>query len=223
MRDLIIFTGAFGSGKTEISINYAINSAMKDEDVVLIDLDIANPYFRSRTKRKEMEREGVKVIAPEGGLSYVDIPIVIPQVRGYIENKDYKVIVDVGGEDIGAKVLGSLLPSISNRGYEFLFVVNTYRPFTTSPEEILAMGKEIEVASRLQFTGIVANPNLGRETEVEDILKGLKIIKEASDKMRVDIKFLVVPDLLFEDIRQVGLDFFIFPIKRYLKLPFLNY
>ncbi len=222
MEDLTIFTGAFGSGKTEIAINYAINFAKK-YDVALIDLDIVNPYFRSRTKREIMEKEGVKVIAPQGGLSYVDVPIVLPQVKGFIENRDFKVIVDVGGEKVGAKVLGSLKPAIETRDYEFLFVVNTYRPFTSNVDEILLMAKEIEGAARLRFTGVVANPNLGYETTKEDVLKGLEIIREASKKMGLPVKFLVVKDTILEEIEKENLEILIFSIKRYLTLPFLDY
>ncbi len=223
MKTLVIFTGAFGSGKTEIAINYAISLSQKEEGVALIDLDIVNPYFRSRTKRAEMETWGVKVVAPEGGLSYVDIPIVLPQVRGYIENRDYRVIVDVGGEKVGAKVLGSLKPSIESRDYEILFVVNTYRPFTSNLDEILAMANEIQLGARLRFTGLIANPNLGYETQVEDILTGFQTIREASIKMELPVKFLVVKEDLYNDIKEKVLDVSIFPIKRYLTLPFLNY
>ncbi len=222
MKDLTIFTGAFGSGKTEISINYAINFA-KEYNVALIDLDIVNPYFRSRTKREVMEERGVKVIAPEGGLSYVDVPIVLPQVKGFIENKDFKVVLDIGGEKVGAKVLGSLKPSVESRDYELLFVVNTYRPFTSSVDEILSMAKEIEGAARLRFTGVVANPNLGYETTREDILKGFEIIREASRKLGLPVKFLVVGDDFLKEIEKEDLGLSIFPIKRYLRLPFLDY
>ncbi len=222
MKELTIFTGAFGSGKTEISINFAIQLG-KGEKVALVDLDIVNSYFRSRTKREVMEEEGVTVVAPEGGLSYVDIPIVLPSVKGYIENREYKVVVDVGGEKVGAKVLGSLKPSIETRDYDFFFVVNTYRPFTSTEEEILAMAKEIEVASRLRFSGIIANPNLGHETKVEDILKGFETIREASFKMGLPVKFLVVKDSLYDDIIKKDLNVSVFPIKRYLSLPFLEY
>ncbi len=222
MKDLTVFTGAFGSGKTELSINYAISFA-KECNVALIDLDIVNSYFRSRTKREVMEKEGVRVVAPEGALGYVDIPIIIPQVKGFIENKDFKVVLDVGGEKIGAKVLGSLKPSIEVRDYDFLFVINTYRPFTSNVDEILLMAKEIEGAARLRFTGIVANPNLGHETTKEDILSGLKIIREASEKMGLPIKFLVVEEKSLEGVRKEHLEIPVFPMKRYLTLPFLDY
>ncbi len=222
MKEITVFTGAFGSGKTEISINYAISSS-KENSVVLIDLDIVNAYFRSRTKRELMEKEGVKVVAPEGGLSYVDVPIVLPSVKGFIENNEYKVVVDVGGEKVGAKVLGSLKPSIESREYDFLFVINTYRPFTSTVDEILGMAKEIEMASRLRFTGIVANPNLGSETKIEDVLKGFDIIREASYKLELPVKFLTIKDTLFEELKHQGLDVEIFPIRRYLSLPFLDY
>jgi len=222
MEDIIIFTGAFGSGKTEISINYAISLA-KTEKTVLLDLDIVNAYFRSRTKRDLMEKKGVKVIAPEGGLSYVDVPIILPAVRGYIENTLYKVVVDVGGEKVGAKVLGSLKPSIESRKYDFLFVVNTYRPFTSTVDEIIFMAKEIELGARLRFTGIIANPNLGYETKKEDILKGLDIIREASSKMRLPINFLVVKDSLADSIDEKDIGIPVFILKRYLTLPFTDY
>ena len=220
MNNISIFAGAFGSGKTEISINYAIELSLQKSNIAFVDLDIANPYFRSRTKRKEMEAYGVNVVAPKGGLEYVDIPIILPSVKGYIENRDYVLVMDIGGEDMGARVLGSLKPAIEARGYEFLLVINTFRPFTSDVNSILEMAESIRMAARLNFTGIIANPNLGEETKLKDIVEGLKIIEGVSKKMGLPIKFVVVLERLFDGTKKLNLNIPIFPLKRYLTLPF---
>lgn len=214
-----IFVGAFGSGKTEIAINYSIYCRKSHTKVAIVDLDIVNPYFRTREAKDALNLKRVKVISPEGKMAYADLPLISPEIKGLIQNFNYHLILDVGGDDVGSVVLGNFGNIIQNYDYEMLLVVNSYRPFTQSVPQIKQMAQEIENTSRLKISGIVSNPNLGRQTDKKIIKQGHILIRQAAQTLEVPVKFICIDERFSKKIRQENFEEPIFYIKRFMHLP----
>ena len=214
-----IFVGGFGSGKTEISINYSLFCKENHEQVAIVDLDIVNPYFRSREAKEALNQKGVKMISPEAKFAYADVPLISPEIKGLIQNPDYMVILDVGGDDVGSVVLGNFRDFIKDFSYEMFLVVNSYRPFTRNTFQIKQMIEEIEKSSRLKISGIISNPNLSIQTDENIIKKGHNLIKEAAKKLNIPIKFVCVDERFSETINQGHFKERVFYIKPFTKLP----
>jgi hypothetical protein len=194
---VILFTGRFGSGKTEAAISYAVSLAQslkpdmeRPDRVILIDLDIVTPYFRSRETAEAMRKEGVEVIAPSVVGQHLDTPALTPQILGAIEQRQRPAVLDVGGDRQGARALGQYAKAISQRGYTMHFVVNPYRPFTDTVEGLARSITEIEESARLQVTSLVSNPNLINETTAERIVEGHALIEEFSRQLGLPIAFI---------------------------------
>jgi len=214
-----IFVGSFGSGKTEIAINYSIYCRKSYSQVAIVDLDIVNPYFRTREAKNALNLKGVKVVAPEGKLTYADLPLISPEIKGLIQNSDYHLILDVGGDDVGTVVLGNFKSFIEGSDYEMLLVVNPYRPFTQSVPQIKQMAQEIENSSRLKIIGIISNPNLSRQTDEKIIKQGHILVKQASQKLNLPIKFICIDEQFSQKVKQEDFVEPIFYIKRFMRLP----
>ena len=192
-KRVVIFAGAYGSGKTEVAVNYAAGLASSQKQPVsIIDLDIINPYFRSREAALELEAQGVQVISPHGEMGFADLPIVLPEIRGAVEHSEGKVIIDVGGDDLGARVLSSLKDAFAPEGYEFLIVLNGRRPFTSDVAGSLKMIRAIEMSSRLQFTGTVSNTHLIGETTEDTVVEGYMLAKEVGRAAGIPVTFVSV-------------------------------
>ena len=170
MKRLTLFLGHYGSGKTNLAVNWALNMAADGKSVEIADLDIVNPYFRTKDSQKELEKAGVKVIALPFANSSVDLPSIPSQAYGLVEDKSRYGILDIGGDERGAYALGRFSPYIREENdYDMFYVVNFHRPLTRNAEDAYYCMKEIEVASGLAFTGIINNSNLGAETTLETI------------------------------------------------------
>jgi len=217
-KHIKIFVGGFGSGKTEIAINYSIYCRKSYTKVAIVDLDIVNPYFRTREVRDALNLKGVEVVAPEGKLTYSDVPLISPEIKGLIQNPDYCLILDVGGDDVGSVVLGNFRNFIQDFGYEMLLVVNSYRPFTEGVNQIKQMAQEIENRSRLKIHGIVSNPNLSGQTDEKIIKQGHTLIKQASQELNLPIKFICVDKRFSKKIRKENFVEPIFYVKRFMRL-----
>ena len=157
---IIIVAGHYGAGKTNVAVSLALKSA--ERGVAVIDLDTVNPYFRAADSASVLRAAGVRTIIPEYANSNVDIPTLPPDIAS-VFSSDELAIFDVGGDD-GASALGVYERDIRSAGYEMLYVTNMYRPLTATPEDAVAVMREIESYSRLNFTGIVNNSNIGAET-----------------------------------------------------------
>jgi len=214
-----IFVGGFGSGKTEIAINYSIYCRKSYTKVAIVDLDIVNPYFRTREERDALNFKGVEVVAPEGKLTYSDVPLISPEIKGLIQNPDYYLILDVGGDDTGTVVLSNFNYFLKDLDYEMLLVVNSYRPFTQSVPQIKQMAQGIENTSRLKISGIVSNSNLSRQTNEEIIKKGHILVKQAALELELPVKFICVDERFSKKIRKENFVEPIFYIKRFMHLP----
>ncbi|MFN2186476.1 MAG: hypothetical protein ACK2UU_21040 [Anaerolineae bacterium] len=204
--DTVIFTGRFGSGKSETAINYAISLGRRlprgegapgsdkgrPVGAVLIDLDIVTPYFRSRETADRLLKLGVRVVAPSVIGQHLDTPAITPQILGAIQQSDLPVVLDVGGDKQGARALGQFSTAISQGGYTMHFVVNPYRPFTDTLAGVRSSIAEIEASSRLQVSSLVSNPNLIGETTVEQILQGHAQIERYGQALGLPIAFVCV-------------------------------
>jgi len=177
---LYIIIGAFGSGKSEYAINLAYEMNQIEKNVVLVDLDIVNPYFRSRDVREQFEAIGIEVISPDKAFGHADVPMISPRIKGAIQNLEKTVILDVGGDPAGCRALGRFVAEIEERGYEMRLIINTRRPFTSSANEIVVMMKNLEFTSRLKVTELVSNTNLMEFTDENIVREGISIIDEAS-------------------------------------------
>ena len=180
MKRLNIITGHYGSGKTEFAINLAISAKKCYNRSVIADLDIVNPYFRTNDAAQMLKKHGVELIASDYASTNVDIPSLPAAVASAFDIPDRFVVLDVGGDDDGACVLGRYQPKIMQEPYEMFLVINTKRPLTATAKDILNLKEQIEYASRLSVTGLVNNTNLGYEASVDDLLEGQKIVEEVA-------------------------------------------
>lgn len=214
-----IITGHFGSGKTEISINLAIKEAKHFPKVALNDLDVINPYFRSRDVGEHLEKMGVELIAPKGILATADLPIVSPDIYRVLQDKSYRVIIDVGGDKDGATALGQYYHKLKDEDYELLFVINANRPYVSSVDGVINTIHQIETVSRLTVTGLINNTNLGcKETTVENLLQGGKIAEEVSGKLGIPFLYTTLSDKIC-DTQELEALTNINYIKRFMTLP----
>ncbi|SDC02355.1 MULTISPECIES: hypothetical protein [unclassified Candidatus Frackibacter] len=214
-----IFTGDYGSGKTEISINYALELAAKNDKVKLVDLDIVNPYFRSREAKEPLMEADVEVVAPAGKLVQADLPALPPQILGAIQDKNSKLIFDVGGEENGTIALGRFRQYLDEVETNVNFVINPNRPFTGDSAGVKEVINKIEKASRLKVDYLISNPNLGRETKVNDIIEGHKQLEEISEELGIPIKFLVISQEMIDRVNLEEFSVPVFTLKLFMKAP----
>lgn len=212
---LIIFFGMFGSGKTELAINAALKVKEKYKKVSLADIDTISPYFRSRDVKEQLQEKGIEVITPSERLMRADLPIIVPQVGGYIQNQAFKNILDAGGNDDGATVLGSLNNFIRNVSYAGLLVINKHRPFADDPEKIKKQIKSLTAKGRIRADYLVNNTNLADETDAQVVKNGEDYITELSEKTGIPVLCTVV-----EKGIEVETQYEKFIIKRFMKPHF---
>ena len=181
-KRITLFAGHYGSGKTNIAVNYALLLAREGKRAAIADLDIVNPYFRTKDSARELEEAGVALISPQFASSNVDLPALPAEAYRLVQDKDLYAVMDIGGDDRGAYALGRYVPYIREEGdYRMVFVANFSRPLTRTPEEALEVMREIEAACALPFTDIVNNTNLAHETTSETVLHGLGLTEQLSE------------------------------------------
>jgi hypothetical protein len=219
-KRVTLLVGHFGSGKTEIALNGALGLAAEGTGVTLVDLDVVKPYFRSRSGRQFLAEAGVAFVAPTGENIHADLPIIVPEIRNVLTRGDGKVLMDVGGDDTGARVLGSLSDVIPSDQTDCLLVLNFRRPFTRNPGEAVSMAREIEAVSRMKVGGIVSNTHLMGETTPEVVLEGYRMAVETGEQLGVPVTAVAVDgptrDLL--DPGAVPCDLFV--MTRIIRPPF---
>jgi hypothetical protein len=216
----LLFVGGYGSGKTEVAVNFASYLAKYGYlPLSIVDLDIVNPYFRSREAVMPLTVLGVKVISPAGEQGTADLPIIVPQVKGAVESDEQRVVLDVGGDDVGARVVSSLAGSFPADDYEMLMVLNKNRPFTSDLQSSVRMLKQIEAASRLRFTGLVSNTHLIDETTPETVLDGLKLAREVGRETGLEVRFVSAKEDVLKRIDPEDLDCPVLPLERFMLKP----
>lgn len=169
-KRITLFCGHYGSGKTNLAVNAAFALKARGADVAIADLDIVNPYFRTKDSEAELRAAGIDVISLPFANSSVDLPALPSEAYSLVQNRQRKAVLDIGGDDRGAYALGRYVPAIlEENDFDMLYVVNFYRPLTQTAEDALTVLREIEAACGLPFTGIVNNSNLGDETTLADV------------------------------------------------------
>ena len=222
LKGIVIVVGNYGSGKTEVSINLAVNRKRAGFDVRIADLDLVNPYFRTREARKPLAEVGIEVVVPAEKYLKADLPILSPVISGLIRRPSQLTLIDAGGNDVGATVLAALADSLREKSVHMLQVVNPYRPFTETIEGCLKIRDEIEKTSKMTINGIIGNANIIDETTIEDIYKGYDFVKLLSDKSRLPLKFITVPATLLAEIDTGRFSCPVLPIKRQLVPPWIK-
>ena len=200
MGNIVIFAGGFGSGKSEIALNHALQQGKVAADVILADLDLVNPYFASRDVRETLEAAGIRLIAPAGELSFGDVPSIPGEIIGLLR-QDNNMVIDVAGDEVGSLVLGYLSQYILARsGLEFFLVLNPYRPFAQDIHSVRLLIQQLERAASIDFTGIVSNPNLLVETTVELIRSGHEKVLGYGQELGLPVVCLTVTSEFYPDL-----------------------
>lgn len=216
-KRITLLCGHYGSGKTNVALNMAYNLKNQKSKVAIADLDIVNPYFRTKDSAKELEQKGITLISSEYAGTNVDIPAMPQQMYMLTDNKEISAVIDVGGDDRGALALGRIAPMvIEENDYEMLFVINCYRPLTRDAKSTLEVMAEIETAAKMKFTAIVNNSNLGNETTVEDVLDSVDYANEVSALTGLPIKCTTVSENIYNDIKEKLSN--VFPLKLQSKI-----
>ena len=192
-KRLTLFAGHYGSGKTNIAVNYAIHMKDSGLPVVIADLDIVNPYFRTKDSEKELKEKGIDLLCSPYAGSNLDIPSLPQEMYRAVQDKNTYAVMDIGGDDAGAVALGRFAPFIKEENnYEMIFVVNFFRPLTRTAAEAFEIMREVEAASHLKFTSIINNSNLGEDTTVDDILSTVSETQKLSEMSALPIKMTTV-------------------------------
>ncbi len=219
-RRVTIFVGNFGSGKTEIARNGALELAAAGSRVTLADLDVVKPYFRSRSARAILSNAGVDLLAPTGANVHADLPIIVPQIRSCLRDDHGRLILDVGGDDLGARVLGSLSDVIPFDDTDCLLVLNFRRPSTPDPERAAAMVREIEAVGRVPVSGLISNTHLMNETTPEVVLDGYRQALETARLVEAPLVAITVEEELTAVLEGEDLECPVVPLRRIVKPPF---
>ncbi|MGN0517332.1 MAG: hypothetical protein ACI4II_01245 [Acutalibacteraceae bacterium] len=201
MKRITLIMGHYGSGKTNIAVNMALDMRKKGLNTCIADLDIVNPYFRAKDSLKDFEEAGIRFICSDYANSNLDIPALPPDLYAITDDKSLYAVLDIGGDDRGALVLGRLVPSIlAEDNYDMLMVINKYRPLTRDAESALEVMREMEYACGMRFTGIINNSNLGAETTADDVLDSLKYAEEISRLTNLPIAYTTVEARLYDEL-----------------------
>ncbi len=201
-KRVTLFSGHYGSGKTNVALNYAIYLKEKGVDVEIYDMDIVNPYFRTLDGKYMLDAHDIPLVVSDYANSNVDVPAMNSGAYRMIHDKSKAAVVDVGGDDRGALALGRFEKALKEEGnYDMLLVINKYRFETQNANDTIEIMKEIEYACRIPFTGIVNDSNLGKETTKETVLKSLDFANEVSKKTGLPIKFTCVERKLYDELK----------------------
>lgn len=219
LRGVVVVVGNYGSGKTEVSINLAVHCREAGLHVRIADLDLINPYFRTREVARTLTRMGIQVVLPPEPYLQADLPILSPMIAGMIRDPNDLTVLDVGGDDAGATVLASLADAFENRPVHMLMVTNPFRPATSTVAGCLRISREIEEASRMAITGLVGNANLMEETAPEHIYGGYELVRAFSEARGLPVVFVTVERRLLPGIDLAQFPCPVLPIVRQLLPP----
>lgn len=205
-KRITLFAGHYGSGKTNVALNYAYNLKRNGYDTVIADIDTVNPYFRTKDSAQELKQAGIELIASEFAGSNVDLPALPAALYDIIFDSERFAVIDIGGDDRGAFALGRYTPEIlRENNYNMLMVINMYRPLTSTPEDTVEILREIEAASGIPFTGLVNNSNLGVSTDLEALTDSFEYAKQVSLLSGLPIYATTCPDTeVFSGIDDFG-------------------
>ena len=201
-KRVTLFSGHYGSGKTNVALNYAIYLKKQGVDVEIYDMDIVNPYFRTLDGKSMLDEYDIPLVVSDYANTNVDVPAMNSGAYRMIHDKSKAAVVDVGGDDRGALALGRFEQALKEEGnFDMLLVINKYRFETQNADDTIEIMKEIEYACKIPFTGIVNDSNLGKETTKETVLKSIEFANEVSKKTGLPIKFTCVEKGLYEELK----------------------
>ena len=202
-KRLVLFAGHYGSGKTNIAVNVAMDLKKEGKDVVIADLDIVNPYYRTKDSEAELEAAGIPLISSEYANSNVDVPALPQALYSLVDQKDRYGVMDIGGDDRGALALGRYAPAIlEENNYEMLLVINFYRPLTRDIAGMIEVMREIELAGGIPFTGIVNNSNLGRETTPQDVIATDAFARQMAEATGLPLRMTTVWETIADEVAE---------------------
>ncbi len=208
-KRLTILCGHYGSGKTNVAVNLAFSLREQHERVTVADLDIVNPYFRTKDSMREFEQRGIRLICSPYANSNVDIPALPQELYSVTDDKGQTVVLDIGGDDRGALALGRLAAQIKVEGdYAMLMVINRFRPLTPDAASTLEVMREIETACGIPFTGLINNSNLGEETTAADVLGSVTYANEVANATGLPLVMTTVKDDLYDALKEQIPDLF---------------
>lgn len=200
-KRLTLLCGHYGSGKTNVAVNMAFDLKNQYDNVAVADLDIVNPYFRTKDSLKDFNERNIRLICSEYANSNLDIPALPQDMYAITDDRTLKVILDIGGDDRGALALGRLAPQINEENdFEMLMVINKFRPLTPDAESTIEVMREVEAAGGIRFTGLVNNSNLGEETTAEDVLKSVEYADSVSKASGLPVVMTSVKEELFAEL-----------------------
>ncbi|MBO5851941.1 MAG: tyrosine-protein kinase family protein [Clostridia bacterium] len=201
-KRITIISGHFGSGKTNIAVNLALELAKKQSKVAILDIDIVNPYFRTKDSTQLLNDNGVRLICSKYANSNVDIPALPQEIYSVTDDLNSSFIIDVGGDDRGALALGRLAPKIKEENnYDMYYVVNKFRPLTSDSKSTIEVMREIEFACKMKFTGIINNSNLGLETTEQDVLSSVEYANEIAKEANLKVVLTTVESSLYNGLK----------------------
>lgn len=200
-KRITLLCGHYGSGKTNIAVNMAMDLKKQYENTVIADLDIVNPYFRTKDSKDELEKAGIRLVVSQYAGTNLDIPAMPQEMYSLTDDRSIRAILDIGGDDRGALALGRLAPAIRKENdYEMLMVINCYRPLTRDAASTIEVMREIEYAGGIPFTGLINNSNLGDETTAQVVLDSLDYARETAEQSGLPIVCTTVVRPLYEEL-----------------------
>ena len=221
IKRVTVFAGHYGSGKTNIAVNYALGVSALGRRTAIADIDIVNPYFRTKDSEQVLVDAGIRLISSEYANTNVDTPALPADIYSVFADKSITAIIDVGGDDRGALALGRYVPYMKQENdYEMLYVINKYRYLTADARSAVEVMNEIETAAGVKFTGIVNNSNIGEETTADSVLKSVEYAEEVSQLTGLDIKMTTVKEELAGELS--GKIDNLQPIKLYVRQSWLR-
>lgn len=214
-KRITVICGHYGCGKTNLTLNLALEAAGEGQPVTVVDLDIVNPYFRSSEYGELLGEKGVRLIAPVFANTTLDTPTLPPEIYSVFEPQAGRVFLDAGGDDAGVTALGGLHAMLEEAGYDMLYVINRYRVLSQTPEETAALLGEIQAASRLRATGLVNNSHLGVETTLETLEGALPFARKTAELTGLPLLYSTAPDFALGEGEALPQGFR--KVKRYVK------
>lgn len=216
-KRITLLSGHYGSGKTNIAVNMAFDLKKLVDRVTVADMDIVNPYFRTKDSQKELEEAGIRLIASAFAGSNVDLPSLPQEMYSLTDDRTNHCILDIGGDERGALVLGRYAPMIKEENnYEMLFVFNACRPLTPDVDSALEVMREIEWAGKIAFTGIINNSNIGEETTPEVVLSSAEKAEKLSERSGIPLVMTSIHSRLFSSLENKIPN--LFPLKLQTKI-----
>lgn len=218
-RRVTVVVGPYGSGKSEIALNGAL-ACPEGGRVALLDLDLVKPFLRARGAREWLHARGVEVVAPTGENAFADLPILLPQVRTLLRDPAARIIADVGGDEVGSRVLGSLADAFPEAEADLLLVLNFRRPFAETVDQAVTMARGIEAASRLRLTGVVSNTHLKQETTPDVVREGYELAGRAAARLGIPVVAVAMDEDLADRLDPGDFECPVLRLRGFLRLPF---